>query len=118
VTSKPAAERKRLADRMNAGLVFGLVGMITGTLSLYITWRATSEESATVVSAFPTASSSDLTHAGFGVRTQLVNKSLRPVIVQNASLWVDGNKISDATGYLDDPRLLDRSSVSPGAITD
>jgi hypothetical protein len=91
--------------------------MITGSLSLYIAWRTTSEEAATVLSAFPTASSSDLTHAGFGVRTQLVNKSLRPVIVQSGSLWVDGKKISDATGYLEDARLLDRSTLSPGAIT-
>ena len=116
--SDTAKARRRPHNQLSAALIFGLVGMITGSLSLYIAWRTTSEEAATVLSAFPTASSSDLTHAGFGVRTQLVNKSLRPVIVQGASLWVDGNKISEATGYLDDARLLDRSTVSPASITD
>ena len=101
-TSDTAKTRKRGHEHLSAALIFGLVGMITGSLSLYIAWRTTSEEAATVLSAFPTASNSDLTHAGFGVRTQLVNKSLRPVIVQGGSLWVDGNKISDATGFLDD----------------
>jgi hypothetical protein len=99
-------------------VIFGLVGMITGTLSLYITWQTTSQEAAVVLDSYPAASSEDLTHAGFGVRAQLVNESLRPVIVENASLWIDGRKTSDATGYLADPGVLDRSSAAPAEITD
>jgi hypothetical protein len=102
---------------VTAGVIFGLVGMITGTLSLYIAWQTRSEEAAVLLSAYPAASPGDLTHAGFGVRVQLVNESLRPVIVQSASLLVDGTKISDATGYLEDPRVLDRSTLDPAAIT-
>lgn len=114
----PAGVRNRVSGRMTAGVLFGLVGMITGSLSLYITWRTTSEAAAVVLDAYPTAGAEDITHAGFGVRVQLVNKSLRPVIVQDASLWVDGKKMSDATGYLDDVRLLDRSAAEPAAITE
>jgi hypothetical protein len=109
---------KRLKDVMTAGVVFGLVGMLTGGLSLYITWRTTSQESAVVLDAYPTASPDELTHAGFGVRVQLVNESLRPVIVQSASLWVEDEEIADATGYLANPQLLDQSAIAPAAITD
>jgi hypothetical protein len=92
--------------------------MITGGLSLYITWRTTSEEAAVVLEAYPTASADDLTHAGFGVRVQLVNESLRPVIVQGASLWVDDREMTSAVGYLPDGHLLDRSATAPATITD
>jgi hypothetical protein len=109
--------RKRLQERVTAGVLFGLAGMITGTLSLYIAWQTRSEESAVLLSAYPAASPGDLTHAGFGVRVQLVNESLRPVIVQSASLLVGDTKISDATGYLEDPHILDRSTLDPAAIT-
>ena len=61
-------------------------------LDLYIAWNTTSQEAAVVLNAYPTASSDDLTHVGFGVRVQLVNESLRPVIVEKASLWVDGRR--------------------------
>jgi hypothetical protein len=92
--------------------------MITGSLSLYITWRSTSEEAAVVLEAYPTASADDLTHAGFGVRVQLVNESLRPVIVQSASLWVDEREMTNATGYLADANLLERTAATPAAISD
>ena len=55
---------------------------------------------------------------GFGVRVQLVNESLRPVIVERASLWVNGQETTDATGYLADAQLLDQSAVAPAAITE
>jgi hypothetical protein len=107
-----------LQERVTAGLLFGLVGMITGTLGLYIAWQTAREQEAVVLSAYPTASPADLTHAGLGVRVQVVNTSLRPVIVRNASLWIDGTRISEATGYLEDVRVLDRATVDPSAITD
>lgn len=110
--------RRRVQEFVTAGLIFGLVGMITGTLSLYVAWRTTSEEAAVVLEAYPTASADDLTHAGLGVRAQLVNESLRPVIVQGASLWVDGRETTTAVGYLPDAQLLDDSAASPAAISD
>ena len=113
-----ATSRRRLQERVTAGLIFGLIGMLTGCLSLYITWRTTSQEAAVVLNAYPTASPDDLTHAGFGVRVQLVNESLRPVIVQSASLWVDDREVTNATGYLADAQLLDQSALAPAAITD
>jgi len=108
----------QLKGLLTTGVVFGLAGMLTGGLSLYITWRTTSQEAAVVVNAYPTASADDLTHAGFGVRVQLANESLRPVIIESASLWVDGQEFTNATGYLADPALLDRSAIEPAAITD
>lgn len=113
-----AKARKRLQERVTAGLLFGLVGMITGTLSLYVAWNTTRQEEAVVLSAFPTASPADLTHAGLGIRVQIANKSLRPVIIRNASLWVDGSRVSKATGYLNEIGILDRSAVDPAEITD
>jgi hypothetical protein len=110
--------RRRLQDYVTAGIIFGLVGMITGGLSLYVTWRTSSEEAAVVLEAYPTASPDDLTHAGFGVRVQLVNESLRPVIVQNATLWVDDHELTSSTGYLADSQLLDQSATNPAAISD
>ena len=112
------ATGRRLQERVTAGLVFGLIGMLTGCLSLYIAWRTTSQEAAVVLHAYPTASADDLTHVGFGVRAQLVNESLRPVIVESASLWVDGREVTDATGYLADAQLLDQSAFAPATITD
>ena len=109
---------RRLQERVTAGVIFGLIGMLTGCLSLYIAWRTTSQEAAVVLNAYPTASPDDLTHAGFGIRVQLVNESLRPVIVERASLWVDDREITNATGYLADPQLLDQSAIAPAAITD
>jgi hypothetical protein len=117
-TEWATAKGRRLQERVTAGLIFGLIGMLTGCLSLYIAWRTTSQEAAVVLNAYPTASADDLTHAGFGVRVQLVNESLRPVIVENASLRVDGHEVSNATGYLADAQLLDQSAIAPAAITD
>ena len=92
-----AAKGRRLQERVTAGLIFSLIAMVTGCLSLYVAWRTSSEEAAIVLNAYPTASADDLTHAGFGVRVQLVNESLRPVIVENASLRVDGHEVSNST---------------------
>ena len=63
-----------------------LVGMATGVTSLYITWRSTSEEAALRLTAYPTASQADITPQGLGVRVELVNESLRPVVLRSAEL--------------------------------
>src|SRR5215204_7429713 len=108
---------KRLGGWANAGFIFGLVGMLTGTLSLFLSWRVTQEEAAVALQAYPTAQPTDLTHEGFGVRVEIVNRSLRPVIVRRASLWAAGEHLSEATGYLDDVRVLDASAANPESVT-
>jgi hypothetical protein len=101
----------------NAGFIFGLVGMLTGTLSLFLSWRVSQEEAAVALQAYPTANPTDLTHEGFGLRVEIVNRSLRPVIVRGASLWAGGEKLSEATGYLEDVTVLDESAANPQSVT-
>jgi hypothetical protein len=106
------------AMAQGAAITFGVVGMLTGITSLFLTWQARSEETAVVLAAYPTASPSQLTHEGLAIRFEVVNQSLRPIIVRAASLWQRGEKIGDATGYLDDVRLVERSTIDPSAVTD
>jgi hypothetical protein len=113
---QPSA-RRWLGRHLSTGLVFGLIGMVTGVLSLTLAYRTHNEQAAVDVVAYPSAGSSDLTHAGLGVRVQLVNQSLRPVIVRSASLWNGQNRVADAIGYLEDARELDRANTDPAAIS-
>jgi hypothetical protein len=108
---------ERLRGWVNAGFVFGLVGMLTGTLSLFLSWRLSQEQAAVALQAYPTANPTDLTHEGFGLRVEIVNRSLRPVIVRRASLWAAGEQLSEATGYLEDVRVLDASAANPESVT-
>jgi hypothetical protein len=108
---------KRFSNRLTASLIFGLIGMLTGALSLVLTWRLSVEEAAVVLTAYPTASAVDLTHEGLGLRVELVNESLRPVIVRGASLWADREKLSEGVGFLEDVNLLDVSNVDPAAVS-
>jgi hypothetical protein len=107
-----------LVRRISAPLAFGLIGMITGASGLYLSWRTAEEESAVVLSAYASASRADVTSDGFGLRVELVNASLRPVIVRSASLVLDGGVAARASGYLDDPKLLDRARAEPALIGD
>ena len=97
--------------------VAGIVGMITGITSLLFSWRLASEEAEVVLTAYPTASASDLTHEGYAVRAELVNESLRPIIIRSASLWRGDEKVGDATGYVEDVELLERTRLDPAAIS-
>jgi hypothetical protein len=101
-----------------AAITFAIVGMLTGITSLLLTWQARSEETAVVLAAYPTTTPSNLTHEGLAIRFEVVNQSLRPIILRSASLWQRGEKIGDATGYLDDVRLVERATIDPAAITD
>ena len=102
---------------ITSGLIFGLVGALTGTTGLFFSYRAEHEQAAIRFAAYPSASAGDLTSAGLGIRMQLVNQSLRPVIVRGASLWVGTTQLASATGYLKDPRGLARAADDPGAVT-
>jgi hypothetical protein len=108
----------RLQEKITAGLLFGLIGMMTGIAGLVVSYRNSAAESAVLLSAYPTASATDLTYAGFAVRVQLVNQSLRPLIVRQATLWDGDEQISDANGYLTDVGALDRSNLDPTALTE
>jgi hypothetical protein len=108
---------RRLRGQLSSGLVFGLIGMLTGVLSLALSYRTQHEQAAVDFVAYPSAGSTDLTHAGLGVRVQLVNQSLRPVIVRSASLWQGQTRVADASGYLEDARALDRANIDPAAIS-
>jgi hypothetical protein len=101
-----------------AGVAFGLVGMATGITSLFLAWQVHSEETAVVLTAYPAATPSDLTHEGLALRVGLVNQSLRPIIVRDASLWQGEKRVGDAAGYLEDVKLLEQSTVNPAAISD
>ena len=98
---------------MNVALVVALVGMATGVTSLYITWRSTSEEAALRLDAYPTASQNDITPQGLGVRTELVNESLRPVVLRSAELLLDGEAVAKASGWIGDVGLLERATSEP-----
>ena len=98
---------------MNVALIVALVGMATGVTSLYITWRSTSEESALRLDAYPTASQNDITPQGLGVRTELVNESLRPVVLRSAELLLDGKTVAKASGWIGDVGLLERATSEP-----
>jgi hypothetical protein len=113
----PRQRTERLRRWVDAGFIFGLAGLLTGALSLFLTWRVSQEEAAVALQAYPTADPTDLTHEGFGLRVEIVNRSLRPVIVRRASLWAHGAKLSEATGYLEDAKILDASAANPEAVT-
>ena len=98
-------------------LVVALVGMVTGVTSLYITWRSTSEESALKLAAYPTASQNDITPQGLGVRVELVNESLRPIVLRSAQLLLDGDVVSDANGWIADVGMLEEAASDPSRLT-
>ena len=100
-----------------AGIAFGLVGMVTGVAGLYIAWQTQSEQTDIKLTAYPSASEADLTHEGLGIRVELVNQSLRPVIIRSASLWRGSAKIGDAVGYVADVATLDRTNSDPAAVS-
>ena len=98
-------------------IVIALVGMATGVTSLYITWRSTSEEAALRLQAYPSASQSDITPQGLGVRVELVNESLRPVVLRSAELLLDGEVVSKANGWISDIGLLERAASDPTKLS-
>ena len=98
-------------------LVVALVGMVTGVTSLYITWRSTSEESALKLAAYPTASQNDITPQGLGVRVELVNESLRPIVLRSAQLLLDGDVVSDGNGWIADVGMLEEAASDPSRLT-
>jgi hypothetical protein len=106
-----------LPKGMNVAIIVALVGMATGVTSLYITWRSTSEESALRLDAYPTASQTDISPQGLGVRTELVNESLRPVVIRSADLLLDGEVVSKASGWIGDAGLLERAASEPSRLT-
>jgi hypothetical protein len=105
----------RIGSRL--ALVFGLIGMLTGVLGLVFSYRAQHEQEVLKFAAFPHAALSDLTGAGLTVRVQLVNQSLRPVVVQGASLWNGNERLANASGYLQDTRILDNPNSDPAELT-
>jgi hypothetical protein len=90
--------------------------MVTGVTSLYISWRSASEEAATRLDAYPTASQNDITPLGLGVRVELVNQSLRPIVVRSAALLLDGEVVSEASGWIDDVRLVEEAASDPARL--
>jgi hypothetical protein len=90
--------------------------MLTGVLGLVFSYRAQQEQEVVKFAAYPSAGLSDLTGGGLGVRVQLVNQSLRPVIVRSASLWQGKKRLAAATGYLPNARVLDRADADPSTL--
>lgn len=114
---EPAAGRKAgWRAHLSSGLVFGLVGMLTGISGIVLAYRSEHEQGVIRFVAYPTAGTTDLTQAGLGVRVQLINQSLRPVIVRSVSLWRGSDRIADGTGYLADTRVLDRAGADPAGV--
>ena len=111
-----AAERSgKLESR--AAVVFGLIGMVTGVLGLVIAYQAQHEQQVVNFAAYPSAGLSDLTPQGLGVRVQVVNQSLRPVIVRGAALYDGKKRLARATGYFTDASVLDNAEVDPSQLT-
>jgi hypothetical protein len=102
---------------MWSGVLFGVVGMVTGLAGFVLAYRAQHEQEVVNLAAYPSAGPSALTAGGLGVRLQLVNQSLRPVIVRSVSLWEGGTKLATATGYTQDARRLDEAQLDPAALT-
>jgi hypothetical protein len=106
----------RLRKTMSLALAIALVGMVTGVTSLYVAWRSHSEETAITLDAYPTASQADITPQGLGLRVELVNQSLRPIVLRSASLVLDGEVVSQASGWIDDVRLVEEASSDPARL--
>ena len=101
---------------LSVAIVVAFVGMATGATSLYLTWSARSEEAALLLSAYPTASQNDITPQGLGLRVELVNGELRPVVVRSADLLLDGEVVSAASGWVDNVGLLDQAASNPSLL--
>ena len=109
------SEGGKFASR--AALTFGLIGMLTGVLGLVFSVLAQHEQQVVKFAAYPSAGLSDLTPQGLGVRVQVVNQSLRPVVVRGASLYGGTDRLARATGYFTDTRVLDSAEVDPTQLT-
>ncbi len=101
---------------MSLALVIAVVGMVTGVTGLYISWRSASEQAAIQLDAYATASPSDITPQGLAVRVEFVNQSLRPIVVRSAFLLLDGEVVSEATGWIDDVRLVEEAASDPARL--
>jgi hypothetical protein len=106
------------AVRVDASIALGLVGSITGVSGLVLAWQSQREESEVLLAAYASAGRDDLTAEGFGLRMEVVNASLRPVIVRSADLVLDGEVVAHASAYLDDPKVLDSARANPTLISD
>jgi hypothetical protein len=100
-----------------AAILFGLIGLITGVVGLVFSYQAQHEQQVINFAASPSAGLSDLTPQGLGVRLNVVNQSLRPVIVRGASLWDGPTRLALATGYFSDVRVLNSAEVDPSQLT-
>jgi hypothetical protein len=103
---------------ISSGVIFGLVGMLTGVTGLVFGYRAQHEQEVINLAAYPSAGPSDLTASGLGVRLQVVNQSLRPLIVRGASLWQGGTELARATGYVQDAQVANGAELDQAALTD
>lgn len=77
-------------------------------MSLLITQNQQKEEKKVDVLVNGSIAGYNFTPQGLAVRLALVNESLRPVAIGDASLWLDGRELAPNVGYLADPQALDQ----------
>lgn len=79
-------------------------------LAVAISQRA--EEKGIRVTLRAQANVRDYTNEGFGLRVSILNEGLRALSVDRLRLFIDGKPLATASGYLADPRHLDRYMMS------
>ncbi|KKK83932.1 hypothetical protein LCGC14_2788430, partial [marine sediment metagenome] len=99
-------------------VLVSVAALVVAGLSYDIS-RGVREEQQTVALEIDAAANiRDFTNEGYGLRVTLLNASLRPIIVKRAQLLMNGHLVAEASGYLNDTRVLDRYMIEPGRVTD
>lgn len=88
--------------------MIALAGLGSGVVSLIITNNQQSEEKKVDVLVKGSVAGHNFTPQGLAVRLAIVNESLRPVAIGDASLWLDGRELAHNVGYLAGSQALDR----------
>jgi hypothetical protein len=109
-----SGEASRESWRWRLGtLAIAVVGALTGIAGLVLGLEAREEERQISLSGHATVTTHDTNHGLHIIRLSLANAGLRGVVVQDASLWVNGKHASTAIGFFPEFQSLEQASF-PG----
>jgi hypothetical protein len=98
------------------GLGFAIGGFFVNQAGIEANEEKIEEERETVFRAYGYVNAREETTHGYGARVILVNESLRPVVVENALLEIEGHRGARVYYYLGDARALARFRLDPGGV--
>jgi hypothetical protein len=98
-------------------LVVSAIAVTTSIRACATADDALQEERDVEVQLYAYANPRDDTLDGFGIRATFINEGLRPIIVRDLHVELDGKLLAPASAYLRDPRVLDLHDLKPDRVS-